>query len=233
MLMSVGVASAQERPWRYTASLYAFMPQTEASIESATGPVEATLSFREALENLDLAFMGALEASNGQWTVMGDYLYFDLTFRNSTPGPLFSGLETSQKIGIFSGYVGYRIYDAPEVQADLVGGFRWFDAETEFRLRPGVVGGRTIQANDEWLDPIVGARARFRISDRWSGTAFADYGGLDGDETWQILLTADYSINENWMIRGGYRHISLDHEIDGRDFSFDQFGPLLGITYRF
>jgi opacity protein-like surface antigen len=64
---------------------------------------------------------------------------------------------------------------------------------------------------------------------------FVDYGGFDGDdETWQAMLTADYAINESWMIRAGYRYLTADHEVDdGRTMSFTQSGPVIGVTYRF
>ncbi|WP_245223562.1 hypothetical protein [Ruegeria sp. HKCCSP346] len=117
---------------------------------------------------------------------------------------------------------------------DVAGGFRWFSTDTEFTLLPGATPGRTTTADDSWTDPVIAARARVRFSDKWSGTGFVDYGGFrSGSETWQVLLTAEYAINNRWLIRGGYRYISFDHEIDGSDFTFDQSGPVLGATYRF
>jgi hypothetical protein len=54
---------------------------------------------------------------------------------------------------------------------------------------------------------------------------FFDYGGFSGDsETWQALITADYTLNENWILRGGYRYISVDHTTKGNDFGFSQSG---------
>lgn len=81
---------------------------------------------------------------------------------------------------------------------------------------------------------MIGVRARVAFSDKWSGTGFLDYGGFRSDsKTWQVLLTADYAINDRWLLRGGYRYISFDHDINGNDFSFHQSGPVIGATYRF
>jgi opacity protein-like surface antigen len=72
------------------------------------------------------------------------------------------------------------------------------------------------------------------MTEKLSGTVFADYGGFrSGSESWQTLLTLDYNINENWVARAGYRYISIDHTLNGKDFSFSQSGPILGATYRF
>jgi hypothetical protein len=38
------------------------------------------------------------------------------------------------------------------------------------------------------------------------GRSFFDYGGFSSDsETWQSLITADYTLNDTWILRGGYR----------------------------
>ncbi len=225
---------AQDGSWQYTGSLYAFMPETNTSLDTAVGDIESTLSFSDALDNLDFAFMGAFEASNGQWSFIGDYLLFDLSFGNDTPGDAFSGIDTSLKTQIFSGYAAYRVYGTPTLSVDVGAGFRWFDTETDIDLLPGALPGRSFGSSEDWVDPLIAARARFRISDRWIGGAMVDYGGFSSDsETWQVLLTAGYELNENWVLSGGYRYIEVDHEIDGNDFSFDQSGPLIGISYRF
>ncbi|SLN24321.1 outer membrane protein [Ruegeria meonggei] len=227
-------ASAQQSDWSYEATIYLFMPETDTSFETALGQVDGTLSFSDALENLDFAFMGALAATNGRWSVLADYNYTNLSFGNTAPGPANSDLDTSVKTQFLTAAVGYRVRQDPLVSVDLTGGFRWYSTETEFTLTPGTMPGRTNTADDSWVDPIIGARARFTLSDKWTSTTYVDYGGFrSGSQTWSVLVTADYAINDRWMLRGGYRYISFDHEIDGRDYEFSQSGPLFGATYRF
>ncbi len=227
-------APAQQSDWSYEASIYLFMPETETSVGTPLGTLDGTLSFSDALDNLDFAFMGAFAATNGRWSLLADYNYTDLSFSSDRPGPASSGLETAFTTQYLSGYVGYRVFEDQSAKVDIVGGFRWFSTETEFDLQPGTAPGRRTTVDESWTDPVIGARARMVFSDKWSGTGFVDYGGFrSGSETWQVLLTADYAMNERWLIRGGYRYISFDHDIDGSDFKFDQSGPLLGATYRF
>jgi opacity protein-like surface antigen len=230
LAISTSPAMAQDSDWNFAATFYLFTPETNIGV----GGTEATLSFKEALENLDMAFMGAFEASNGRWGFLADYMMTDLSFGNDTPGPAFSGLNTAMKTRIFNGYATYRVYQAPTVNLDLAAGFRWFSAKTDMTLLPGLSPGRTSSVNENWVDPVIGVRAQFELSEKWSGTAFADYGGFSSDsETWQVLLTADYEINENWAARVGYRHIVVDHDLNGTAFSFDQSGPIFGVAYRF
>ena len=76
---------------------------------------------------------------------------------------------------------------------------------------------------------------RFDISDGWFATVFADVGGFraGSDLTWQIFGSLGYQIDERWSIQGGWRYVSIDKSIDGRDVEIDLNGPLLGFTVRF
>jgi len=230
LTFSTSPAVAQDGDWEYAATFYLFTPETNI----ATNGIEGSLSFSDALANLDMAFMGAFEANNGRWGFLADYMMTDLSFGNDTPGPAFSGLNTAMKTQIFNGYATYRVHEDLKVNVDLAAGFRWFDTRTDLTLLPGLSPGGTTRIHENWVDPVVGIRTQFEISQRWSGAVFADYGGFSSDsETWQVLLTGNYEINENWFARIGYRHISVDHDINGSPFSFDQSGPVFGVTYRF
>ncbi len=226
--------AAQESGWSYEATIYLFMPETETKLDTPLGTLDGTLSFKDALENLDFAFMGTLAATNGQWSVLADYNYTNLSFSNTTSGPLAGELETSVKTQFLTALLGYRVRDDQSVAVDLAGGFRWYSTDTEFSLTPSGLPERTNDADASWVDPVLGVRARFALSDSWTSTAYVDYGGFrSGSQTWSVLLTADYAINERWVIRGGYRYISFEHDIDGSDYEFDQSGPLIGAAYRF
>lgn len=231
--MGAAPVAAQQGDWEYEGTFYLFMTETTTSITTPVRTIESELSFSDALANLDVAFMGAFGASNGRWSFLLDYMYTDLSFGNALPGPNFTSLDSSVKTQILTGFVGYRVYQDPTLELDLGAGFRWFDTKASMTLLPVPPGGTTT-FGDDWVDPIIGLRARFRFSDRWTGTALFDYGGFESDnDTWQALLTADYAINENWVLRGGYRYITFDRADGGNSFSFTQSGPIVGVTYRF
>ena len=225
-----GPSTAQAQDWSYMASVYLFAPETKTGI----GGTESTLSFKDALDNLDVSFMGAFEARNGRWGLLADYMLNDVSFGNSVSNPPVNTVNTSTKTQMFNGYALYRVYDEQAVKVDLAGGFRWFSTKTALTLTPGLLPGSSATVEESWVDPVIGARVRFDIADNWSGTAFFDYGGFSSDsETWQTLLTIDYALNDRWLLRGGYRYISVDHDINGTDFKFSQSGPIFGATYRF
>ena len=118
---------------------------------------------------------------------------------------------------------------------DLMAGFRVNSVDLNVSLSPGLLQGQRFGASETWVDPLVGGRARFAITDRWFATALADVGGfgVGSDLTWQAFASLGYQINERWSVQGGWRYVSIDKSIDGRDVEIDFNGPLLGFTVRF
>ena len=182
---------AQAQDWNYTASLYLFAAETETGI----GDRSATLSFSEALENLDGTFMGTFTAENGQWGLTLDYMMTDIAFDNATSGPAYGGLSTSVRTQILTGYLSYQLHETETLRTDLLAGARWYDTNTTLTLQPGTSPGTSRSLSDNWTDPVIGLRTKFSLNDRWSGTAVADFGGWEDRETWQVLLTADYALS--------------------------------------
>lgn len=222
-------APVHAQDWTYTASVYLFSAETEVGLGDRSG----TLSFSDALDNLDFAFMGAFTGNNGQWGFLADFMTLDLSFGNSTPGPIFGGLNTDVQVRTFSGYATYRIGDSATVQTDLLAGFRWFDMDTTLTLLPGTSPGSARSAGDDWVDPVIGIRTQFDIAGDWTGTFLADYGGSSDRDTWQVFATANYAFNENWVGRFGYRYLSVENDELTQPFDFSMSGPVFGVSYQF
>jgi hypothetical protein len=116
----------------------------------------------------------------------------------------------------------------------VAAGARYFDLDTTLSLSAGTLPAQSRSLNDNWIDPVVGLRGNWAFSEKWSATAFVDYGGLrDTSETWQVLGTVNYQINEKLFARFGYRHMDVSKTIKGSDIDLAISGPVFGLTYRF
>ncbi|MBU3029391.1 porin family protein [Paracoccus sp. XHP0099] len=226
-------AFAQDSDWDFDVSIYLFAAETDTSAATPAGTIDSTLSFSDALSDLKMGFMGAFGASNGQWSFVLDYLYYDLGSDLAVKGPRVTAGNADLTIQIMNGYAGYRIYDNGTTKADLVGGLRWFDVQSDLSLTTAA-GAFNRSDDTSWTFGLVGARLQQQLAPRWQGTVFVDYGGFSSDDqTWQVLLTADYAINDDWAVRGGYRYLAVEHGTDRGDFSFRQSGPVLAAVYKF
>lgn len=235
-LLAAGSASAQAGDWGYKATLYGWFPGISATVDTLKyGSVDAELSSSDALQNLDMAFMGTFAASNGQWSFVGDLLYTNLSAGQPTPfGTLFSEATVSQKLTAFSGYALYRVSQDTNATFDLGVGFRTFDMDVDVDLSAGDLPQESFSTGATWTDPLIAARFSAPINDKWFVEGFADYGGTgSGDETWQLYGGVGYWISEDWSTQVGYRYMDISKEINGRDLSFDLSGLLIAFSYNF
>jgi opacity protein-like surface antigen len=236
LCLSAAPALAQDSQWTYNLSFYLWFSGTGVTADTPQGTVDAELSFSDAVQDLDFAFMGTAEARNGPWGIIGDLIYMNLTADDPTPkGLAFSEASVGTKMTVLTGVLAYRIHEDDSIALDLGAGFRGFWGDTDITLvgAPGGAPTETLSQTKNWVDPIVAARMRVAFSDQWFGTAMVDAGGTGDTSTWQALATVGYLLNENWAIQGGYRYMEAEWDTDYGTTSMDFSGPILGVTYRF
>ena len=102
-------------------------------------------------------------------------------------------------------------------------------------LNAGTRPTEATSIGDRWAVPVIGVRGNWKISEKWSATGFFDVGSAfsGSSETWQILGTMNYSFNDSWQARFGYRHLDVSKKINGADVDVGLSGPVVGLTYRF
>ena len=229
-------AAGQDSGWRFALSPYLWTPGIKASVGTAVGTVGVDKSRTDVLSDLDLAFMGVFEARNGRWGLIADLFYAELSQSRATPlGVLFSRARIETTAKELSGYIAYRIDENERIALDLMAGVQISSIDLDLSLSPGLLGGPRLGLSETWVDPVIGGRARFAITDDWFATTFADVGGfgVDSDLTWQAFAILGYQFNPHWSVQGGWRYFSAEKEAEGRDVKVDYGGPLFGFTARF
>jgi opacity protein-like surface antigen len=238
----VGQAQAQaqaQSEWEYALSGYGWFTGLSTELDTAFGTVEAELSFGDILDELDFAAFAAFEARNGRVALVTDLAYAKISANNDTPvGLAFDSVAVDTRLTIFSAFAAYSVIDRSDLRVDLAGGFRSYDVSIDVDLTAALpIGNRSASFGERWVDPVVGARVRAPLSDDWFFNGFVDVGGFGlgdaSDLSWQIYAGVGYEFNETWSMQGGYRYLSIDKEIDGRDTHLELYGPLIGVTARF
>jgi opacity protein-like surface antigen len=227
-------ALAQDNQWTYDLSFNLWFTDTTVTTDTPRGEVQAELSFSDAIQDLDFAFMGTAEARNGPWGIVGDLLYFNLTADGPTPdGLLFSEVAAGTKMTVLSGVLAYRVHEDSNVAVDLGAGFRAFWSDIDTTFIGAAAPTETFSQNRNWVDPIVAARVRVAFNEDWFGNFMVDAGGTNDSSTWQALATVGYRLNENWAFQGGYRYMQAEWDTDLGQSSLEFSGPILGVTYSF
>jgi hypothetical protein len=238
-LGSPSVAAAED-DWKYTATIYGWFAGVKTTLDTPAGEVTSEVDVEELFKDLDIGFLGALEARKGRTSLIGDLQYFDFTIESEPPaGNLFSDVETDLKLTFASAYATYAIVDNADLRFDVGGGLRYVDVSIETDLvgvapAPNV----TASADESWVDGVIAARVNHKFGDRTYGLAYADVGGFgvgdSSDLTWQAFVGGGYRFNETWSALGGYRHFVFERPVAAdTDFEYELSGPFLGVQATF
>lgn len=234
-LLLAGAASAQEQDWRYRATLYAWLPALDTTIDTRFGTInQPSGSSSDVLSALDFAFMGTFSAQKGPWGLALDGLYVDLSNGKPTPLPLYDEASLAVQVGAISGYALYRVSGAAPAQFDVGAGFRSFSMDVTATVTPGILpgGSQTVSAN--WTDPLIAARATVPLDDKWFLSGFADFGGTGGDsQTYQVYGGVGYTFNESWSTQVGYRLMNITHPVKNGQADVTLNGFLAAVSYNF
>lgn len=233
-----GGAQAQSQ-WDYSLSAYGWFTALSNDLETPFGAVETELSFGDIWDDLNIAAFAAFEARNGRWALVTDLNYASLTSGQDTPvGIAFDSVDVDTRLTVLSALAAYAIVDRDDLRVDLAGGVRYYDLDIDVALNAAAAANdRAAAFSESWVDPVVGARMRADLSDAWFVDGFADVGGFGlgnaSDLSWQVFGGAGYRFNATWSLRAGYRYLSVDKDIDGRDTRLELYGPVVGVTARF
>ena len=138
--------------------------------------------------------------------------------------------------------------DFQNVMTELVGLYRFSEGThtlealagiryTSLEVDVDVVGvPPKLEESQDWVDPIVGARYNYSITEKWTALLRGDIGGFGAgsDFTWNLAGLIHYQPLKHVGLVGGYRVLDVDYE-DGsgiNKFKYDvrMNGPILGLN---
>jgi len=251
LALGAGVASAQTAPapasaWQYEFTPYFWGAGMKGEVQGGTLPTISTdVGISDILEVLDFGLMGAFEARKDRWGLLFDLVYMDLSSGGAAsrtgPGPIGATATANANVGmkqtVFSVAAVYRTVKGAS-PVDVIGGLRYIKLEVDADINGSFFAQtRTVlgSAEQDWVDPYVGARIRQRINDRWSLTGYGDIGGfgLGSDISWQVSASANYDFSKAVTGQFGYRIFYADYDKSGFRYDMKNEGFYLGAGIRF
>lgn len=242
------IPGESEVGWRFALATYAFMPLSttgSSSIAGRTVPVDLSLS--DVLDILDFAAAGRFEAWNGDFGVIVDANYMSIGGDGPFPIPAGSTFSVNVRQKWFGVMAAYRVVDGTygannqRFTFDLQGGARYNSIRQLVNLQtPGPINPPSVGGDENWIEPVIGARGMWRLNDKWTTVASIDLGGFGvGGNDLQIGANFgfDYRPWQNTSIIFGYRYFSIDYStnLSSGLFAYDstQHGPYIGVKFRF
>jgi len=210
-------------------------------------------SFSDVMEDLNFGGFLNVWGRYDRFVLSGDIMYVDTT-DSKAAGPLpalqIPGLPTLPAGAAIDADVdtqefmatlqaGYRIVDADGFSLDALAGARFWHISNEVAVTAShpLIGSvsATHKESFGWIDPVIGARAFFSLTDKLSVQAQVDIGGFGAgsDLTWSALATMNYIFTDSLSVSAGYKVLDVDYSDEGYVFDSRLSGPVLGLTYRF
>lgn len=229
--------------WRFQVTPYLWGTSLDGDIDPGQGlpTISIDRSQSDVIDAMEAALFVTGTARKGRFVALGDLSYASLSEKDDVKIPAFGPdfklpIKTEVKLAAATLVAGYTTVDTAELTMDLMAGARFWHADVSTKATDPVPGlPDKLSGDDSWTDPVLAARARYRIAEDWTVIAYGDYGGfgVNSDETWQVAATLNYRVNDTIFLSGGYRVLALDYTKDGVTLDTRLGGPLIGATFRF
>mgnify|MGYP003675233781 CR=1 FL=1 len=220
--------------WEFQLTPYGWASGLDGAIGVGGLSSNVDIDFSDIFENLDASLMLALDGRRDRVGFILEGFWLKLSDSIDTPGPLFSEVDIKVEEILINGAVYYRALEGP-LTLDLMAGARYVYIDNELGFDAGLAAARSAQGSEDWVDPIVGIRARFDITDRLYAMLLADVGGFGAgsDLTWQVYLGFGYQLTESLDAKIGWRHMEIDYERGGFLYDVEMDGLAIGLGFTF
>ena len=197
-------------------------------------------SFGDVFDSLNFGGFLHVWHRNGRFVASADAMLVDTSEDKAIErvpifGPVrgLSAKVDTREINV-SLQAGYRIIATAPFTLDILAGARFWNVSNKVTVSYGPVSISRRESFD-WIDPVIGLRAFYGLTDRLSIQAQGDIGGFGAGSrlTWQVLATANYTLTDRLSVSAGYKILRADYRSDGYVFDTTLQGPVAGLTYRF
>jgi opacity protein-like surface antigen len=242
-------ALAEEPSWQHDVQPYIWFPvSVEGTSTVDGGAAELDLDASDMADMINYAFSLRYEAWKGNFGLIADGMYVDLEadIKESLPSPPFSPgskLKVEPDIDqVVVDLAGAYRFDHGKLSTDLIGGLRYTYINQELDLSfPAPIPSQDLGGSKDYVEPMIGARLRWILTDKWRATLRGDMSGFGvgsgSDLTWNALAGATYKYSDKTSLKFGYRIYDIDYSngSGSNEFGVDLklHGIYLGGSFQF
>lgn len=234
-----GAAAAQGKDWQVSIAPYFWMARTKMNLDVGQFSRSTTIDFVDVVPQLHFAFAAHAEATWHEWTGLLDLFYISMG-QSEPKGGISVSTNLQELFFEFGGTYrlpALKLGNAGSVTFEpLAGGrFMWVDASLGFP-------NQKVSDSGSVIDPIVGGRIVWRITDTVSLWFRGDVGGFDISNeqsklTYNLLGGVEWRFVPSASAMAGFRYMNIDLEkgSGARTFNADieMYGPFLAMSLYF
>ena len=232
--LSFSKESPAENNWQFNlAPFYLWGINIDGDLSAGPASTPVNVPFDDVFDSLEAAFVFHFESVyKDQWGLLVDVNYLDLENKMALPIGTISNIDLNLTLGEISGF--HRLHSNNHI-LDFIAGLRYVNIENTVSI---VEGPTLLGGNQDWIDPLVGARWVWGFADGWSLIVRGDIGGfgVGSDFSWHAFGLVEWQPWQYASFIAGYRALDVDYE-DGSGsnyFNFDAriHGPVVGLNFK-
>jgi hypothetical protein len=228
----------QASSWWLTITPYGWVTATDGDMGVAGSVAPVDISFKDTLDDLELAFMLAAEAGYNRWVFGFDGIYGAFSSGAPLPpaaAPPFTNATVDFDQFFGRVHAGYQVISEDSAKLTAFVGARYSYLSTDIALTGGGAPTLNVDGSKSWIDPVIGMHGFWEINDRWFFQAGADIGGfgVNSDLIWQVNAALGYRLRENISVLLGYRGLGVDYSDGGFLVDTVAHGPAVGMKLYF
>ena len=230
------VTPSSTSSWWLNITPYGWLTATEGDMGVAGRIAPVDISFQDTLENLDFAFMLAMETGFDRWAFGIDAIYGAFTSDAALPSSADPYTQATVDFDQFFArvHVGFHVYVEEHAKLTAFVGARYSHLSTEISLT-GAAPAIVAEGSQSWVDPVIGMHGTWDLNERWFLNGGGDIGGfgVSSDLIWQLNLALGYRFTESLSTLIGYRGFGVDYSSGGFVVDTIAHGPVIGVSMGF
>ncbi|RZB37461.1 MAG: hypothetical protein SRB2_01005 [Desulfobacteraceae bacterium Eth-SRB2] len=241
-----GSPAAQEEGWEYAVTPYLWTLSLDGDVKVKGRKSDVDMEFSDIWDELNMATMVVFEARKGEWG-----FYSNIIYANLGKATHVQGIRIEPDINLLmltaGGFYRMGTWDlseapgkkSPTITVDALFGARYTYLDIELDIK----GFHNPEGDENWVDPLIGVRTLWSLSDRWT---LALEGSIEGfgvgsDFAWHAYGLIGYHFglfaDDDAKVLVGYRALSQDyddgHGNDKFEWDVTLHGPIAGLKIVF
>lgn len=229
---AISAPDGQSQEWRRELSLYGWFSGISSTVTARGEETTTEVEFKDILKAIDFASFGHFEVQRGNWGLFSELDFVKLSTASEVRLPdRFLRVDTAVTLRqTMVELGGIRSFDGERVGLDVLAGARYVRFDIDSRLGP-----RDSSTTKDWVDPLIGARLRLCLSDRWQASLRGDVGGfgVGSKLATNAVAVVSCKLSDRYSLGFGYRYLDIEKEGNRAKFDSTTYGPVVGVAIRF
>lgn len=240
MILAVGVGTGtaahadvpDDSDWYARLAPYFWAASLNGDVTVGERTADVNVSFGDVFSNLDFAALAAFEVGKGDWSVLADVNYLDLSKDATLPAAPGATATVDFQEWLVSAALNWRLYASHWASFKVFVGGRYVNFGTDLTLR---LPEQTLtpSASQAWFDPLLGARGRAYLPANLFIPYYIDIGGfqIGSDVSSNGLVGLGYDFG--WLsLVLDYRYLYMNYDDDNFAYDAVEHGLLLGVIFE-